>query len=155
MKIDQINVLKIISRASFGLFISVLVSALFIPPKYELLTLLFCAAVIFEILYQSLSGVKEAKAIKLKKENYSKLPAGFYRITDKNSGECFGELSAENVDFLRMKFIEQGMEDNDFYFMRETLELFIEEEKPNKELVGFLENALKGKDEIELNWKKD
>lgn len=154
MKIDKINVLKIISRASFGLFILVLVSALFIPPKYDLLILLFCAAVIFEILYQALSGIKEAKEIKLKKENYSILAEGIYRITDKNSGEHLGELSAENVDFLRKKFLGQGMADNNFYFMPETLDLFIKEEKPNMELDGFLKNCIKGKEEIELHWNK-
>ncbi|HES59133.1 MAG TPA: hypothetical protein ENO18_01770 [Caldithrix sp.] len=154
MKTDKTNILKIISRVSFGLFILVLVSAAVIPPQKELLILLFCAAVIFEILYQSLSGIKEAREIKLKKENYSKLPAGIYKITDKNSGQYLGELSTENVDFLRKKFLEQGMAENDFYFMPETLELFIKEEKPNMELEGFLKNCIQGKEEIELHWNQ-
>lgn len=94
------------------------------------------------------------KQINARMSGFTCLPAGFYQMTDKLTNTALGTLSQENVDFLRKKFLEQDMSDNDFYFLEETLEAFLEEEKPGQELTAFLNNAIKDRSEIELHWDK-
>lgn len=46
------------------------------------------------------------------------------------------------------------MDDNNFYFLSETLEIFLKEEEPNKELTEFLNNVMKNRNEVELYWER-
>jgi len=117
-----------------------------------LFVLFFFTAVISEVLYQVLSGIIEAKETKLKKSRFAHLPTGSCAVRDARTNTGIGTLSNENVDFLRKRFLEQGMDDNDFYFLPETLEMFLKEEKPGKELAEFLNQAMMGRNEIELHW---
>ena len=95
------------------------------------------------------------KKLNAKMSTFSYLPLGFYNMSDRLTNTPLGRLSQENVDFLRKKFLEQDMSDNDFYFLEETLEAFLEEEKPGKELTDFLNHAMKDRSEMELHWEAE
>ena len=155
----NLKILQLISRIVFCSLIGILVIAIFSEPMSKILVVsggwLFFTALIFEILYQILSGIKESKKIKQKKNTFKKLSTGSYKVKDNKANTCLGELSSENIDFLRCRFLGQGMDDNDFYFLSETLEMFLEEEQPNKELEEFLNNAMNSKNEIELHWQPE
>jgi hypothetical protein len=155
-KLNKLDILPIITRISFWLYIAIFMGAIFFKPlkKYILPGLsLLLIAFISEFIYQLITGFSEAKKIKTKKRQFKPLPAGQYEIKETKTSAALGTLSNENLDFLRKKFLEQGMDDNDFYFLSETLEMFFKEEKPNKELTDFLNTAMKNRDEIELHWE--
>ncbi len=153
MKDDKLKFLQIISRIAFAAFILLFISALFIKPPVILFVAFFFTALISEALYHLLSGRIDAKKVKSKKQLFKNLQTGFSKIKDNKSDNNLGELSNVNIDFMRRRFLEQGMDDNNFYFLPETLEMFLKEEKPNKELTDFLNNAIKNKTEIELHWE--
>jgi hypothetical protein len=113
---------------------------------------LFCGALIFEVIYQILTGRIETVRTRSKLKGFTSLPNGNYKIIDKVTKDDLGELSNESLDFLRKRFLEQGMDDNNFYFLAEVMEMFVEKEKPNKELTAFLKKAVKNKNEVELHW---
>jgi hypothetical protein len=157
MNNTNIKILRIISRTAFWSLIGIIVLSIFFKPLIKIISfygiLLFCTAVVFEVLYHIISNKIEAKIINDKRREFIHLTSDFYNIADKKTGFNLGKLSRENVDFLRKKFLEQNMDDNDFYFLSETLELFLKEEKPGKELSDFLKNAMKDKNELELHWE--
>lgn len=155
-KLNKLDILPIITRMAFWSYIAIFISAIFFNPlkKYILPGLsLLVIAVISEVLYQLISGFQDTKNVKTKRNKFISLASGNYKIIETKSNAQLGTLSNKNVDFLRSRFLNQGMDDNDFYFLSEILEVFIKEEKPNKELIEFLNNAIKNKTEIELHWE--
>jgi hypothetical protein len=134
-------------------FILLFIIAIFIKPPLKLFAWLFFTALISEFLYHFLSGIRDTRKIKSKHQPFKNLQTGFYKIIDIKTNTELGKLSNENIDFLRKRFLEQNMDDNDFYFLPETLKMFLKEEKPNKELTQFLNIAIKEKNEIELHWE--
>ena len=81
-------------------------------------------------------------------------PGGLAKVSDNYTGASLGTLKNDQIKFLIDKFIEYGMEDNDFYFLSEGLEMFIHTEKPDPQLEKFLKDAMNGKTEMELHWEK-
>lgn len=158
MKNNKIIPLQLISRIAFCAFILLFLSTMFIQSLRPLLhgkipIILFFTALIFECIYQLYSGIKAREKTKKKIRNFKNVPNGSYLIKDKKSNLNLNTLSAAEINFLRKKFIDNGMEDNDFYFEEISLDMFIKEEKPDKKLEEFLRNALKGKHSIELHWE--
>jgi hypothetical protein len=153
----NLKILQIISRTALAALIGIFIISIFFKPFSKIIFssggYLFFTAILSEVLYQVLSGRNEAKIIKSKKSAFIHLPSGLYKIVDRKTNASLGELSRENVDFLRKRFLKQAMDDNDFCFLSETIEMFLEEEKPNKELSEFLINAMKNKNEVELHWE--
>jgi hypothetical protein len=76
-------------------------------------------------------------------------------ITDKNTGEIIGTIKNEQLRFLIGAFTEEHMEENNFYFIKELFDLFVQEKEPDPSLEEFIRNALKDKDEITLHWEKE
>ncbi len=76
-------------------------------------------------------------------------------ITDKNTGEIIGAIKNEQLKFLIDVFTKEDMEENDFCFINELFDIFVEEKKPDPSLIEFIRNALKDKDEIILHWEKE
>lgn len=152
-----LKILRAISHTAFWAVLGMILLAIFVKPWTIMLIkwsgVLFIIATVFSVLYEFINHRLEMKQINARMSGFTYLPAGFYQMTDKLTNTALGTLSQENVDFLRKKFLEQDMSDNDFYFLEETLEAFLEEEKPGQELTAFLNNAIKDRSEIELHWE--
>ncbi len=158
MKKNKIKIFQFISRIAFLAFIILFFSAIFIKSLRPLLNggipvALFFIALTFECIYQLSSGFKIRKKREKEKRDFKNVPDGNYSIKDKKLNSDIGTLSASGINFLRKKFVDNGMEENDFYFDEITLDMFIKEEKPDKGLVEFLKNSLRGKDSMELHWE--
>jgi hypothetical protein len=155
-KKDKFLLLHLTTQGAFGAFIALFLCAIFIHPPKQLfmtgLTSLFIIAVVSALVHQFLTNREESRTLKNKKANFTPLPIGEYEITDTTTGAAVGKLSNENVDFLRQRFLKQGMDDNDFYFLQEIMDVFIQEEQPDLELAEFLKGAMAGKNEMELRW---
>ncbi len=113
-----------------------------------------CLLFVLTVFFIILSSLKESAIIKQKRKQFEPLPEGFYTITDALTREGIGKLSNTHVDFLRKKFLEQGMDDNSFYFLSEIVEMFIDAENPDEELADFLRQSIEGKDVMELFWER-
>jgi len=151
------KILKIISLITFACFIGYLIIAMvlkqFSRDIFYIGGCLLFISLLFLILHLAMSRRKKRKEAELKKPQFKNLPAGYYKIKDNKSDIELGILSSESVDFLRRLLFEQEMDENDFYFPSEALDLFLEEEKPNEELRAFLIKAMKDRYVIELHWE--
>lgn len=151
------KIFQIISKVAFVFFVILFVSAIFIKNQRvfigEVLIVLFFIVLILEGVYQSASGLEEVKISQKKKKEFKKLPKGNYKIKDKDSNDDLGILTAEEINYLREKFLDNGMDDNNFYFDSKTLELF-ENENPPQQLHDKIKKMLKMKEQIEIVWEK-
>ena len=73
-------------------------------------------------------------------------------IFDNKTGEFLGTISNEQLKFLIDFYTDGGFNDNNFYFHKVLLDMFIKVSKPPQDLVEFLKKSLHGKEEIELHW---
>ncbi len=124
------------------------------PCSYEFCYLVLLSLMILTVVLVILSGLKESAIIRQKIKQFEYLPEGLYTITDALTEQKIGQLSNIHVDFLRKKFLEQGMDDNYFYFLSEIVEMFIDTENPDEVLAKFLRQSIEGKDVIELFWER-
>lgn len=76
------------------------------------------------------------------------------RISDNYNPAFSATLKGEHVNFLIDKFVENGMEENDFYFNSELLEIFFKSFHPEPQLEKFLRDAIRARGQIELHWEK-
>jgi len=155
-KFNKTDIFPIITRLAFWSYVALFLCAIFISPlkKYIVPGLfLLVIAVVSDVFYQLITGIIEANKTKSKKCKFKPSPVGQYTIKETKTNTDLGTISNEELDYLRKRFLEQGMDDNDFYFLSEILEIFLKEEKPNKELSIFLINAIKNKNEIMLHWE--
>ena len=67
------------------------------------------------------------------------------------TGKALAHITAAELQFLIDSFREWGMADNDFYFMRETLDLF-EQQKADPHLVATLRQIMGKKNDMEIGW---
>jgi hypothetical protein len=157
LEMNKLKILRTISRWSFGALIALFLSSIFIVKLRDVLVsvfiFLFFTSVISELAYQLFSGISERKSAKKKLRKFNTLPVGNYKIRDKDSNTDLGSFTNDEIDYLRKKFLENGMDDNDFYFDSMTFELF-KEENPPAELKEKLETILKLKDPVEIAWSK-
>jgi hypothetical protein len=72
-------------------------------------------------------------------------------LYDFKTGKPLGHITANELQFLIDSFREWGMADNDFYFMRETLDLF-EQQKADPLLVATLRQIMGKKNDMEIGW---
>ncbi|HAD03141.1 MAG: hypothetical protein A2005_01055 [Desulfuromonadales bacterium GWC2_61_20] len=154
---NKLKILRTISTWSFGALIALFMSSIFVIKLRDLLVnvfpLLFFTSLITELAYQLFSGIHERRFAKKKLRKLNTLPIGNYKITDKVSNADLGSFTNDEIDYLRKKFLENGMDDNGFYFDRLTFELF-KEENPPAELKDKIETILKLKDPVEIAWSK-
>ncbi|MDH4162755.1 MAG: hypothetical protein OEW15_08695 [Nitrospirota bacterium] len=153
-----LKTLRIVSRVSFGSLIAIFLGGIFSTALSGLLDWvavpLFLLSLLAELAYQFFSGVSERKGAKKKLDKFIDLPAGDYRVKDKENNAELGTLTNDEINYLRKKFLQNGMDDNDFYFNSMTFELFKKEEKPPAELIRKLDAILKLKDPVEITWSK-
>lgn len=83
------------------------------------------------------------------------IPVGGKKIElyDINSGKALAHISEVELQFLIDSFQEWGMSDNDFYIMRETVDLF-EERQADPHLVATLRQMMGKKNDMEIGWTR-
>jgi len=72
-------------------------------------------------------------------------------LYDFASGQPLAHISRSELQFLIDSFQDWGMADNDFYIMRETLDLF-EEQGADAHLVATLREMMGKKNDMEIGW---
>lgn len=158
MSTKTLKIVRLVSRVSFGSLIAIFLGGIFSTTLSGLLDWvsvpLFFVSLIAELAYQFFSGVSDRKITKKKLHKFIDLPVGNYKIRDRESNTELGTLTNVEIDYLRKKFLQNGMDDNDFYFNSMTFELFKKEEKPPVELNEKLDAILKLKDPVEITWSK-
>ena len=69
------------------------------------------------------------------------------------TGKPLAYVNEPQVQYLIDSFADMGMEDNDFYIMRETVDLF-EERCADPQLVATLREMMGDKHDIEIGWTR-
>lgn len=75
------------------------------------------------------------------------------RIYDKGRKKFLGVINEEELQFLADNLEEESITDDDYYINRATLEYLVENGMTPR-LRKILEEAMKGRDSIEITWKK-
>ena len=73
------------------------------------------------------------------------------KIYDEDSGELVGELTADQLQFLRDHLEEESLDDQDYFINEDTIAL-LSEAGAAPDLVALLQAAISKKGEIELRW---
>lgn len=76
------------------------------------------------------------------------------QLYDKDSGKLLGTITEEQFAVLREHLEEESVDDDDYYFNPETLEL-LAEAGAGTELLDLLRAALAGREECEIRWARD
>jgi len=74
-------------------------------------------------------------------------------IYDTSDNSLLGILDQKQLDFLIEEFEEEGTSDQDYYIDELTIEM-LKSSGANEELLVFLRNCLKGREEVEIRWQK-
>lgn len=103
----------------------------------------------------SILGWEELAEHKRLEGKLKPIPARGKRIElyEINSGEALGHISEKELKYLIDSFAEWGMEDNNFYILRETVDLF-EERGADTHLVATLREMMGEKDDLEIGWTR-
>jgi hypothetical protein len=72
-------------------------------------------------------------------------------IYDVETGKPLANISQAELTYLIDSFREWGMEDNDFYILRETVDLFEQSGAPGH-LVALLRELMGKKNDLEIGW---
>jgi hypothetical protein len=169
------RILKIIQffnkRIGPILLFAILIACIILPelnflnmPLKKLLVIIWFSVIALMFILAFYEGIIEGIMIKRKRVRLNKEKDNWWQehppekrviMTDKNNGEIIGAITNEQLRFLIDVFTEEQMEENDFCFVNELFDLFVEEKKPGPSLIEFIRNALNGKDEIILHWEKE
>lgn len=76
------------------------------------------------------------------------------QLYDTASGKLIGTITADELQFLFDQLEEEGVEDQDYYIDRTTLEWF-EEHDADLHLTVLLREALGGREGMDIRWVKD
>ena len=76
------------------------------------------------------------------------------QLYDAESGELIGTITAEELQFLFEQLEEEGVEDQDYYIDRTTLE-WLEEHGADSHLTVLLREALGGREGMDTRWARD
>lgn len=74
-------------------------------------------------------------------------------LRDKDSGDALGTISEQQLQFLVDQLEEESSEDRDYYINADTIEMF-EEAGADRDLVAALRQALGGREEMEIRWRR-
>lgn len=74
-------------------------------------------------------------------------------LRDKDSGDAVGTISEQQLQFLVDQLEEESSEDRDYYINADTIEMF-EEAGADRDLVAALRQALGGREEMEIRWRR-
>jgi hypothetical protein len=74
------------------------------------------------------------------------------KLYDNGTGDLIGEISDEQLQFLKDQLEEESLEDRDYAIEEMTLEYF-EEQNGDPELIKLLRDALGSRDQFILRWE--
>jgi processive 1,2-diacylglycerol beta-glucosyltransferase len=72
-------------------------------------------------------------------------------LRDKETGRTIGTITPEQLRFLKDQLEEETDEDSDYYLNEATLEMFAER-GIDPTLLRLLQDALGGREEMEIEW---
>lgn len=74
------------------------------------------------------------------------------KLYDNGTDELIGEISDDQLQFLKDQLEEESLEDRDYAIEEMTLEYF-EEQNGDPELIKLLRNALSSRDQFIIRWE--
>jgi hypothetical protein len=74
------------------------------------------------------------------------------KLYDNGTGDLIGEISDDQLRFLKDQLEEESLEDRDYAIEEMTLEYF-EEQNGDPELIELLRDALGSRDQFILRWE--
>jgi len=74
------------------------------------------------------------------------------RLIDDETGAVIGTVTEEQFKFLQDQLEEEGMEDLDYWFDADTLDM-LTEEGADKAMIELLRKALGKREEMTVRWK--
>jgi len=69
------------------------------------------------------------------------------------SEALIGEITDEQMDFLKDVLVDEDDQDRDYYINKDTLEM-LEDEGADPELLTLLKGALGDKEEMDIGWSE-
>lgn len=75
-----------------------------------------------------------------------------YELFDTDSGDLIGEISSEQLKFLKDQLEETSDADQDYYLHAPSLEM-LEEAGADPELIDLLSGALDDREGMEIRWE--
>ena len=75
-----------------------------------------------------------------------------FKLLDAQSGDPLGEISQEQIDFLRAQLEEETAEDQDYYINGMTIDV-LESNGGDAGLITLLRSALGEKEDIDIRWE--
>ena len=75
------------------------------------------------------------------------------RLTDKETGVCFGTITEAQLQFLIDQLEEESAEDTDYYINEATLVMF-EDAGAEASLLALLRQALGTRADMEIQWTR-
>lgn len=76
-----------------------------------------------------------------------------FKLYDKQTGKYLGQISDDEVQFLRDNLEEESMTDVDYYINRTTFNL-LKEEGMTENLAKMIEQAVGKKDDVEIRYER-
>ena len=74
-------------------------------------------------------------------------------LIDDETGALIGTVTEEQFKFLQDQLEEEGMDDHDYWFDADTLDM-LAEEGADKAMIELLRKALGKREEMTVRWKK-
>ena len=75
------------------------------------------------------------------------------QLKNKDTGEILGNISEEDLQFLKDQLVEESEEDTDYYLNRTELNL-LKKQGAGKLLIKLLEKGFAGREDLEIEWEK-
>ena len=75
------------------------------------------------------------------------------QLRDRETGASIGDITEEQLQFLIDHLEEESEEDTDYYLDRATLDM-LREKGLDASLLKLLEEALGGREELEIEWSR-
>ena len=75
-----------------------------------------------------------------------------FKLLDAQSGDPIGEISQEQIDFLRDQLEEETSEDQDYYINGMTIDL-LESSGADADLIALLRSALGEQEDMDVRWE--
>jgi hypothetical protein len=77
------------------------------------------------------------------------------KVYNKATNELLGRISEEELTFLKDQLEEEGVNDQDYYLRRETIEEFAASADATEHLVTVLRTGLRNEEAVEIRWERD
>lgn len=75
-------------------------------------------------------------------------------LHDKSTSEAIGTISEEELQFLVDSLEEESTTDTDYYVNKDTIDM-LEEDGAPESLLALLRGALRGREDMDIEWRRD